>query len=122
MTAHRVVFNDWLASDVLNAWLTPKDSMEIYVRKSHRRISGLTIPSLDIANFGEELNLQELKDFLEYVEKIKGKYDCVYFENVPTHALIGFLVLRGYTLDKPNTHRDLYACLYKILPDPNLPT
>lgn len=116
--------DQFLESNYRNIWLkqSEPDTMEIYVRKGQRRISGFPIPTLDIANFGPYLDCDMVMRFLNHAERIKKKYDAIYFENVDAVQLIGRLILRGYKDDTLNSARGVYACLYKILPDPNLPS
>ena len=118
-------FLQFLESRYRNTWLKPDKGKktEVYLRKGIRRTpNSPVLQSLDIANFGAHLILAEVMEFLELAEGVKGKYDVIYLENVDQHGLVGRLVLAGYHVHELYSVRNQYVCLYKILPDPNLPS
>ncbi len=75
----------FLQSDFSNQWLSNELMKEVYVRKSHRRLSDVTYHCLDIANVHVFLTGQgTFTRFLAEVIEI-NPFQVIYVENVLTN-------------------------------------
>lgn len=91
---------DFLESPERNKWIHIK-GLNLYVRKSRRRLEGEVLSVFDIANVNADNpgngSFTRLLSELEGI--LRGRFDVLYVENVLRQRFMDFFVRLGYSLD-----------------------
>ena len=91
--------NFLLEANVDNKWISVENGiLKVYLRKGKRRIEGLDIDTLDVANLN--ISNQKLRGkgtFTRFITMLEKEPMPLYIENIENERLEIFLSKRGYT-------------------------